>query len=74
MKLEIPYKVRAAIYIFTAVGTPVVTYLAARDFIGDLEVALWGAEVTVVTTMAALNTSEKPQGPLVEEENLEPKG
>ena len=57
MTINLPYKVRAALYIFTAVGTPVVGYLFDRGSIGTGEVALWGAEVAVVNIMAALNTS-----------------
>lgn len=58
MKLNIPYKIRAALYILTAVGTPIVTYLAARQIIGDLEVVLWSAEVVVVSTIAAFNVTK----------------
>lgn len=57
MNFNIPYKVRAALYILTAIGTPVVGYLLAKDVIGELEVSLWGGLVTVVNSMAALNTS-----------------
>lgn len=46
------------LYIITAVGTPVVTYLAARQIIGDLEVVLWSAEVVVVSTIAAFNVTK----------------
>lgn len=55
MKLNVPHRLRIAIYIFTAIGTPIVAYLASRGIIGDLEVGLWGAEVTVAATLAALN-------------------
>jgi hypothetical protein len=55
MNINPPRKVRAAIYIFTAIGTPVVAYLAAKGLIGDLEVVLWSAEVTVASSLAALN-------------------
>lgn len=58
MKLNIPYKIRAALYILTAIGSPVIAYLAARQVIGDLEVALWSAEVTVVNVIAALNVTK----------------
>lgn len=60
MTLNIPPKIRAAIYILTALGTPVMTYLLAKEVIGTLEMALWSAEVTVVTTMAALKTQPTP--------------
>lgn len=57
MTLNPPRKVRAALYVLTAVGTPVVVYLQAKGVIGDLEFILWSAEVTVVNTLAALNTA-----------------
>lgn len=55
MKLNLPNKVRAILYVFTAIGTPIITYLFAKDIIGELELALWGAEVTVISVMASLN-------------------
>lgn len=57
MRLNFPPQLRAALYVFTAVGTPIIAYLFAKDFIGELEVVLWGAEVTAVNAMAALNVS-----------------
>lgn len=57
MTLNVPYKIRAALYVLTAIGTPLVAYLLARDIIGDLEVALWSGEVAVVSALAALNTT-----------------
>lgn len=57
MKLNPNPKVRTFLYIFTALGTPVVAYLQAKGFIGVLEVALWSAEVTVISAMAAFNVS-----------------
>jgi hypothetical protein len=57
MTLNLPYRVRAALYIITAVGTPVVAYLLAKGTIGTLEVSLWSGEVAVVSALAALNVS-----------------
>lgn len=57
MKFTIPHQLRVSLYILTALGTPVIGYLFARDILGDLEVALWGAEVAVVSSMAALNVT-----------------
>lgn len=57
MRINLPPNVRAAAYILTAIGTPFVAYLAAKGIIGNLEVALWSAEVTVVSGMAALNVT-----------------
>lgn len=51
-------KIRAALYVLTAVGTPLVAYLASKGTIGDLEVGLWSAEVAVVNVMAGLNVSK----------------
>ena len=50
--------VRKALYALTAIGTPVVVYLQAKGVIGPTEVALWGAEVTVVSAMAGFNVTE----------------
>ncbi len=57
MNLNPPRKVRIALYVLTACGTPVVAYLLAKEIIGTLEVTLWSAEVAVVNAMAALNVN-----------------
>ena len=57
MTFNLPARVRAILYIVTALGTPIITYLFAKDIVGELEVTLWSAEVTVVSVMAALNTT-----------------
>jgi hypothetical protein len=57
MRLNPPRSVRAALYVLTAVGTPIVAYLNVRGWIGDPEMVLWAAEVTVVNGLAALNTT-----------------
>lgn len=59
MTLNIPYKGRAALYIITAIGTPIVAYLFAKGFIGTLEVSLWAAEVTAVSALAGLNVKDQ---------------
>jgi hypothetical protein len=56
MNLNPSPRVRKALYALTVVGTPVAVYLQAKGIIGDLEFILWGAEVTAVSTLAALNT------------------
>lgn len=55
MKINLPPAVRVALYVFTMLGAPVVVYLRARGIIGDLELALWGGEVSVVSVLAAFN-------------------
>lgn len=57
MTLNLPYKVRATLYIITALGSPVIGYLFTIGTIGKEAVALWGAEVTVVGLLAAFNTT-----------------
>lgn len=60
MTINIPPKVRQTLYIITAVGTPIVTYLLAKGIIGEVEMVLWSAEVLVVGGMAAIKTT--PEG------------
>lgn len=57
MQFNPPAKVRGAIYIVTALGSPLVAYLLARHIIGQLELNLWVAEVTAVNIMAGLNVT-----------------
>ena len=59
MTLSLSPRTRVGLYLLTLLGTPVVVYLKAKGIIGDLELTLWGAEVTAVTGMAALNVSTK---------------
>lgn len=57
MKLNLPPKVRAGLYVATVVLTPVVVYLKAKNYIGDLELTLWSAEVMAIGALAAFNTN-----------------
>lgn len=57
MTFNIPYKIRATLYVITAIGTPLVAYLFAKDIIDELEVTLWSAEVAIVSALAAFNTA-----------------
>jgi len=57
MKLNLPPKARASLYVATVVLTPVVVYLKARNYIGDLELTLWSAEVMAIGALAAFNTN-----------------
>lgn len=58
MTLNVPSKVRAALYIITAIGTPIVAYLLSKGLIGTLEVSLWAAEVTAISALAGFNVKE----------------
>lgn len=59
MTFNLPPEVRTALYAVTAVGTPAIAYLLVKGYIGEAEVALWSAEVTVVSALAALNVNRK---------------
>lgn len=56
MQLNIPYKVRAFLYVLTMVGTPFVMTMVDQGFMPDWVAVLWAAEVTVVSGLAAFNT------------------
>lgn len=60
MKLNPPPKVRTALYIFTGVGSLVVTYLCVKELIGVAEVALWTGFTTFIAGMAGFNVP-KPE-------------
>ena len=55
MTVNLPKKVRLAIYIANGALYPVMTYLLAKDIIGTLEMALYGAEAAFAFTVAGLN-------------------
>lgn len=59
MRVNLPDKVRAGLYVVIALGTPLVAYLLAKGTISELEVGLWSGLVTAVSGMAALNVSVK---------------
>lgn len=58
MTLNLPPKVRAAIYAANVMGSPIMAYLLARGVIGTLEVGLWAAEMSAVFLLAGLNVKE----------------
>lgn len=70
MKITIPHRVRIALYILNVLGTPLVVYARAKDWIGDLELALWGSEVAAVMALAGLNVNSSEPSPVV----IEPQG
>lgn len=57
MKVNLPAKVRKALYVATVIGSPVVAYLATKGVIGDLEVTFWAALVTAISGLAAFNVT-----------------
>lgn len=58
MSITLPYKLRVGLYLLTVVGTPVVVWAKAHGWITDLDLTLWGAEVTAVTGVAALHATD----------------
>lgn len=58
MEINLPAQVRAALYVLTVVGTPVVTYLSVVGTLSDAAVVLWGAEVTAISLLARLNVTK----------------
>jgi hypothetical protein len=57
--VHIPAKARFGLYVLTGVTTPVIAYLASKGYIGDLEVALWAAEATFASAVAASNVTKR---------------
>lgn len=57
MNVRLPSRVRKALYIITAIGSPVVAYIAIKGYIGDAEIALWTALVTSVSALAGFNVT-----------------
>ena len=55
MQLNPPPKARAAVYAITALGTPLMAYLLVKGVIGEAEMVLWSAEVTVSSALAGIN-------------------
>jgi len=58
MKFNPSPRVRQAIYLITGFGTPLVAYLLAKGLIGELEVALWSAEVLFASGLATVNVKK----------------
>ena len=61
MKLNIPDKYRKVIYVINILTAPVMLYLLTIGMIGEAEMALYLAEVTAMSTLAALNTNTEGQ-------------
>lgn len=55
--INIPPKVRFALYLLSALGSVVVAYLAGRGIIGEAETAAWAGVVAIVNGLAAANTN-----------------
>lgn len=58
MTINLPYKVRATIYIANVLGSPVVAYLFDKGIIDTGLVSLWAAEVAAAFLLAGLNVTK----------------
>jgi len=58
MSINLPYKVRAIIYILSGITSPLVVYLSINGSISEAEVALYASIMTFVTGLAAVNVSD----------------
>lgn len=59
MQVNLPTKVRFALYVITGVLTPVFAVLTEQKFLPDWTMTLWMAEVTFVSALAAFNVNRK---------------
>lgn len=59
MQLNIPYKVRAGIYIANVLGSPIIGFLLAKHIIDAQAVGLWTAEVAAAFLLAGLNVTKQ---------------
>lgn len=57
--MVLPSKVRQAIYVVTAVASPVMAYLLTQGTITDFTFGLFSVVVTAVASLAAVNVSSK---------------
>jgi hypothetical protein len=63
MKVTLPAKLRATLYVITVIGTPLVAVLVSQGIASELVAQLWAAFVTGVSALAAFNvTPDQPQG------------
>lgn len=53
--VNVPAPVRFGLYLFSAIGTVLIGYLMAKNYIGDAETAAWGGLVAIINVLAASN-------------------
>ncbi len=58
MTINLPYKIRAAVYVGSGVLSLLVGYLKVKGIIGDPEVALWASISAFANGLAALNVTK----------------
>lgn len=60
MKLNLPYKVRAGIYVVVVLGTAVIVPLNTAGILPDVVLAVWSSLAGAASLLAALNIT--PEG------------
>ena len=55
VNINIPSEIRNGLYIFTALGSILMTYLSATQVVGSNEVAAWTAFTAFIAGLAKLN-------------------
>lgn len=55
MKLNLPYKVRAGIYVVVVLGTAVIVPLNTAGILPDVVLAVWSSLASAASLLAALN-------------------
>jgi len=58
MSINLPYKVRASIYILSGMTSPLIVYMSVNGVINESVVALYASIMTFVTGLAAVNVSD----------------
>lgn len=58
MTINLPYKVRAALYILAGISGPVVIYLAATGQMSDAAVACYGGLMVFIAGLAGFNINK----------------
>lgn len=56
MEINLPSKIRKAIYIIATIASPTIVYLNSQAVVGDFWLGLYTAVMGAVTALAAYNT------------------
>lgn len=58
MKITLPYKIRASLYILAGISGPVVIYLATTGQMSDAAVACYGGLMVFIAGLAGFNITK----------------
>lgn len=56
MQINLPVKLRFALYVVTGVGSLVMIYLSSKGIVGEAELKFWAGFTTFIGGLAAVNT------------------